>query len=100
MVDCDPISSFNDPRATNQNTGVLIMSARNAILCAKLKQLGFTQQNQMRLYGQEFQFLSDPIVMPDGTVFLDAVEKRSRQKRQIRVPLPIVSMADSQRKAA
>ena len=76
------------------------MSARNAILCAKLKQLGFAQQNQMRLYGQAFQFLSDPIVMPDGTVFLDAVEKRSHQKRQIRVPLPIVSIADSERKAA
>ena len=76
------------------------MSARNAILCAKLKQLGFTQENQMRLYGEEFQFLSDPIVMPDGTVYLDALEKRSHQTRRIRVPLPIVSMADSERKAA
>ena len=76
------------------------MSVRHAILCAKLKQLGFTQKNQMRLYGQEFQFLSDPMVMPDGTVFLEALEKRSRQTRRIRVPLPIVSMADSERKAA
>jgi hypothetical protein len=76
------------------------MSVRHAILCAKLKQLGFTQQNQMRLYGQEFQFLSDPIVQPDGTVFLDALEKRSHQTRRIHVPLPIVSMADSERTAA
>lgn len=76
------------------------MSVGHAILCAKLKQLGFTQKNQMRLYGQEFQFLSDPMVMPDGTVFLEALEKRSRQTRRIRVPLPIVSMADSERTAA
>lgn len=76
------------------------MSARHAILCAKLKQLGFTQENQMRLYGEEFQFLSDPIVMPDGAVFVEAVEKRSRQTRRIRVPLPIVNMANPEPKAA
>src|ERR1039458_1326183 len=33
------------------------MSARHAILCGKLKQLGFTQENQMRLYGEEFKLL-------------------------------------------
>jgi len=76
------------------------MSARTAILCAKLKQLGFTQENQMRLYGEEFEFLTDPIVMGDGTVFLHAIEKRSRQARRIRIPLPIVKMADTERKAA
>jgi len=76
------------------------MSARTAILCAKLKQLGFTQENQMRLYGEEFEFLSDPIVMGDGTVFVDAIEKRSRQARRIRIPLPIVNMADTGQKAA
>jgi hypothetical protein len=76
------------------------MSAGHAILCAKLKQLGFTQENQMRLYGEEFKFLSDPIVMADGTVFVDAIEKRSRQTRRIRIPLPIVNMAGAQRTAA
>lgn len=76
------------------------MSANHAILCSKLKQLGFTQENQMRLYGQEFEFLSDPIVMADDAVFVDAIEKRSRQTRRIRIPLPIVNMASSGRKAA
>ena len=76
------------------------MSAGHAILCAKLKQLGFTQENQMRLYGEEFKFLSDPIVMGDGTVFVEAIEKRSRQARRIRIPLPIVNMANAGRTAA
>jgi hypothetical protein len=76
------------------------MSAGQAILCAKLKQLGFTQENQMRLYGEEFKFLSDPIVMGDGTVFVDAIEKRSRQARRIRIPPPIVNMANAGRTAA
>jgi hypothetical protein len=76
------------------------MSARHAILCAKLKQLGFTQENQMRLYGEEFKFLSDPTVLADGTVFVDAGEKRSHLARRIFIPLPIVNMADTGPKAA
>jgi len=76
------------------------MSASHAILCAKLKQLGFAQENKMRLYGEEFEFLSDPIVVADGAVFVDAREKRSRQTRLVRIPLPIVNMANSGLKAA
>ena len=74
------------------------MSSQSAHLCAKLKELGFTPENQMRLYGEEFKFLSDPIVMPDGTVSVDAVEKRSHQARRISVPLPIVHMASAENK--
>jgi len=76
------------------------MSASNAILCAKLKQLGFSQENKMRLYGEEFEFLSDPIIVTDGAVVVDAREKRSHQTRRIRIPLPIVNMANSGLKAA
>jgi len=54
----------------------------------------------MRLYGEEFEFLSDPTVLADGTVFVDAIEKRSRQARRILIPLPIVNMASSEPKAA
>jgi hypothetical protein len=76
------------------------MSASHATLCAKLKHLGFAQENKMRLYGEEFEFLSDPIVIADGEVFVDAREKRSRQTRRVRIPLPIVNMANSGPKAA
>ena len=71
------------------------MSASHAVLCAKLKQLGFSERSEMRLYGEEFEFLSDPIVIGDGAVFVDALEKRSRQPRRIRIPLPIVNMANT-----
>ena len=76
------------------------MSARHASLCAKLKQLGFTRENQMRLYGAEFRFLSDRVVLADGTVFVDAIEKHSRQPSRILIPLPSVNMADTESKAA
>jgi hypothetical protein len=76
------------------------MSASNATLCAKLKQLGFSQENKMRLYGEEFEFLSDPIIIADGAVVLDAREKRSLQTRRIRIPLTIINIASSGRKVA
>jgi hypothetical protein len=71
------------------------MSASHAVLCAKLKQLGFAERSEMRLYGEEFEFLSDPIVIADGAVFVDAREKRSSQTRRIPIPLPIVNMANA-----
>lgn len=54
----------------------------------------------MRLYGLEFEFLSDPIILEDDAVFVDALEKCSLQTRRIRIPLPIVNMASSGRTAA
>ncbi|HXZ41848.1 MAG TPA: hypothetical protein VEG68_13985 [Terriglobales bacterium] len=54
----------------------------------------------MKLYGEEFELLSDPLVMGDDLVFVDAIEKKSRQLRRIRIPLPIVNMASAERSAA
>ena len=62
-------------------------------LSAHLKRLGFAQGNEMRLYGEVFEFLSDPIVMTDDAVFLDATEKRTGQIRRVRVPLQSVKIA-------
>jgi hypothetical protein len=71
------------------------MTADYVSLCGRLKRLGFTQKNQMKLYGEEFELLSDPIVMGDNLVVVDAIEKKSRRMRRVRIPLPIVNMAKS-----
>jgi hypothetical protein len=76
------------------------MTKKHASLCERLKRLGFAQENQMRLYGQEFQLLSDPLVMGENLVFVDAVEKKSGQRRRVRVPLPVVHMANRELRAA
>ena len=69
-------------------------------LFARLKQLGFTQGNQMKLYGQEYELLSEPIVLGDTLVFLDATEKKSGRLRRLRIPLTIVRTANEERAAA
>jgi len=66
---------------------------QNVDLSAELKRLGFTQGNRMKLYGDEFEFLGGPIVVADNVVFVDATEKKSGQRRRVRVPLPIVRLA-------
>ena len=41
------------------------MTQQCEILCQRLKRLGFAQENQVRLYGEEFELVSDPIVIAD-----------------------------------
>ena len=76
------------------------MTKQQVSLCTRLKQLGFTKGNQMKLYGEKFELHSEPIVMGDNLVFVDAIEKKSGRLRRVRIPLPIVNMANGELKAA
>lgn len=76
------------------------MIGNNGTVCERLKRLGFAQENKMKLYGQEFQLLSDPIVSGKDLVFVEVIEKKSRQQRRLRIPLPILNMVNNERTAA
>jgi CRISPR/Cas system CMR subunit Cmr4 (Cas7 group RAMP superfamily) len=76
------------------------MKVKEVGLCGNLKRMGFTQDSQMRLYGQEFEVMSDPIVMADDVVFVDAIEKKTGRSRRVRIPLTIVQRARVERPAA
>jgi hypothetical protein len=67
------------------------MSRKQAALCERLKKLGFVRQNQMMLYGYRFEFVSDPIVIADSLIFVDAIEKNSMSLRRVRIPLTILN---------
>jgi hypothetical protein len=54
----------------------------------------------MKLYGQEFELLSELIVMGDNLVLVDAIEKKSGLVRRVRIPLSMVNMARGERSAA
>ena len=62
--------------------------------------MGFTQGNQMKLYGEVFEFLSEPMVTTENAIFLDATVKKTGQTKRVRVPLPIVNMASAESQAA
>lgn len=46
------------------------MTKSQISLFAMLKQLGLTQGNQMKLYAQECELLSEPIVLGNSLVYL------------------------------
>ena len=72
------------------------MTPTHIHLCERLKQLGFSRQNQIRLYGSQFELVGDPLVISDDVVFVDAVERKSGESCRVRIPLNIVKMATEQ----
>ena len=58
-------------------------------ICEKLRKLGYARARHMRLYGEEFYLISDPI--PDGDGFaVKGIARRSGKSRYIRIPLSTV----------
>jgi hypothetical protein len=76
------------------------MTKEQITLCGRLRQLGYAQDRQVRLYGEVFELVSDPISVGDTLVFVDAREQRSGEKRRVRIPITIVEMAKQQGRAA
>ena len=54
----------------------------------------------MKLYGETFELVGEPIVMADNLIFVDAINTKSGQLRRVRIPLPILKMANAERIAA
>ena len=67
-------------------------------LCETIKHLGYAQNNQVRLYGEVFDLVSDPVSVGDDFVFVDALEQKSGQLRRVRIPPTIVQMARIRRR--
>jgi len=60
-----------------------------------LKKLGYASQHHVKLYGQEFQLLNDPVAMSDSLVVVDAIETKSGRTLRLRIPLNVVNMAQA-----
>ena len=71
------------------------MTEKQINLSARLQRLGFTKGNRMKLYGEVFQLVSEPIFIADNVVLVDATEAKSGLSRRVRIPLPIVNMASA-----
>jgi hypothetical protein len=72
------------------------MTAIQIHLCERLKQLGFSRQSQIRLYGSQFELVGNPLVISDDVVLVDAVEGKSGESCRVRITLNIVKMATEQ----
>jgi hypothetical protein len=68
------------------------MTATQIHLCERLKQLGYSRQSQVRLYGSQFELVGDPLVISEDVVLVDTIERKSGECCRVRIPLNIVKM--------
>jgi hypothetical protein len=65
-------------------------------VCVRLQKMGYAQSKRIRIYGQEFEMVSDPFPQGDG-IAIRAFSKRETQTRTLQLPLPVVQMVTRQR---
>lgn len=69
------------------------MIVEEVTLSERIRRLGYAKGTKVKLYGQTFDLLSDPIDAGGNLVFVDALEQKSGRRRRVRIPLSIVHMA-------
>jgi hypothetical protein len=65
-------------------------------VCAQLQRMGYAQSKRIRIYGQEFEVVSNPFPHGDG-IAVRAFSQRETQARTLRLPLPVVQMVTRQK---
>jgi hypothetical protein len=69
-------------------------------ICAGVKRLGYAARARIRLYGEEFEVVSDPFADADG-IALTVKTKKDANVRVLRLPATVVqTVRGRQRKAA
>jgi len=66
-------------------------------VCDQLQRMGYAQSKRIRIYGQEFEVVSNPFPHGDG-IAIQAFSKRETQTRTLRLPLPVVQMVTRQKR--
>jgi hypothetical protein len=84
----------NDYNRNIVNAEILPISKEMADLikvCDRLKEMGYAQSKRIRIYGQEFDVISNPFPQGKG-VAVQAQPKGAKQTRVLQLPLPILQM--------
>jgi hypothetical protein len=63
----------------------------NAHICERLKTLGYEHKHRIRMYGEEFDLISNPMSDEQGFA-IEAVSRKTGNARKLRIPLSIVQM--------
>jgi len=80
----------------------MIIQERNTeAICGRLIALGYARENRVRMYGEEFELISNPFVDENGFA-VQAVSTRSGETRVLRIPLSVLRAVtgDGQRSRA
>jgi hypothetical protein len=64
-----------------------------AEMCAQIKKFGYAASQNIRIYGEEFEVLSDPFPS-DGGIAIEVRSRRTAQSRLLQLPATIVGRAN------
>jgi hypothetical protein len=67
-------------------------SLPEAVVCAEVKKFGYSVSQQIRIYGEEFEVLSDPFPS-DGGIAIEVRSKRSCEARVLQLPRTVIQRA-------
>jgi hypothetical protein len=65
-------------------------------ICAHIKHLGYATSRRIRLYGEEFEVVSDPFPEADG-VAVHVTTKKDSSIRVLRIPATVLQSAKGRR---
>lgn len=69
----------------------MVIQGRNAEVCERLKTLGYSHPNRIRMYGEEFDLTSNPAADENGFA-IEAISRKSGHARKLRIPLSVIQM--------
>jgi hypothetical protein len=72
------------------------MTDKQVSLRQRLQRLGFTKGIQMKLYGEVFDVVGEPVILTDDFVFVDAQEGKTGKMCRVRIPPLIVQVASGE----
>jgi hypothetical protein len=58
-------------------------------VCARIRQFGYAASRRIRIYGEDFEVLSDPFPS-DGGIAIQVCSKRTSQTRVLQLPSTII----------
>ncbi len=73
-------------------------SIHTAELCAQIKKIGYGVSQRIRIYGEEFEVLSDPFANTDG-IAIEVRSRRTSQTRVLQLPATIIHRVTTPRLA-
>ncbi len=58
-------------------------------VCARIRQFGYAASQKIRIYGEEFEVLSDPFPS-DGGIAIQVRSNRTSQSRALQLPATVI----------
>src|ERR1700733_11808748 len=66
-------------------------------VCVQLQKMGYAESKRIRIYGQDFEAVSNPFPNGEG-IAIRAFSKRATEERTLQLPLPAVQMVTRQKR--